>query len=86
VISVANVIEDGRLAGPQIRIADVAMRLRARGVRTVVVMPEQESESFRTRLAAGNTEIYALPLHRPERPLPGLFRYLLYFPWEVLLL
>lgn len=85
-ISVANVIEDGRLAGPQIRIADVAARLKARGVRTVVVVPEQESGPFRTRLAAGSTEICTLPLHRPERRLPGLLRYLVYFPWEVLLL
>lgn len=80
---VANIIEDGRLAGPQIRIAEVAACLRAYGVETIVLLPRAESALFRERLELRGVRYQALSLHRPARRLWEFARYALSFPWEV---
>ena len=49
VIRVANVIEVGKLGGPQVRIANVANALKGR-VETTVVFPKQNSSRFREKL------------------------------------
>lgn len=48
---VANIIEEGKLGGPQIRLMRVAHALKDR-VRTIVIMPEENSEPFRKQCDA----------------------------------
>lgn len=74
---VANVIEDGRLAGPQLRILGVAARLKELGVATAVLHPFLESKDFSTRLTAAGIESVPLQLARPHAGLKGMARYAL---------
>ena len=66
---VANIILEGRFGGPQHRILQVAERLKARGVRTVVVAPRRDSDVFLTALQARGVDVRRLSLHRLSRPL-----------------
>lgn len=77
VLRVANVIEDSRLAGPQLRILAVAGRLKEVGVATAVVHPLLESQDFSARLAAAGVESVPLQLARPHAGMKGLARYAL---------
>ena len=43
---VANIIEESRLGGPQIRITRVAEHLKKLNVKTIVFMPKNNSEDF----------------------------------------
>ena len=52
-LRVANIIEEGKLGGPQIRIASVAKAMKG-VVDTTVVMPHENSEPFRKLLDEGD--------------------------------
>mgnify|MGYP001244683857 CR=1 FL=1 len=43
---IANIIEEARLGGPQIRITRVAEHLTKLNVKTIVFMPKNNSEDF----------------------------------------
>jgi glycosyltransferase involved in cell wall biosynthesis len=85
-LRIANVIEDGRIAGPQLRIAAVADALKSGGVQTTVIHPLRESEKFAARLDAIGIDRVALPLHRFARDSRSILWYLLSFPLEIFLL
>jgi glycosyltransferase involved in cell wall biosynthesis len=85
-VRVANVIEDGRIAGPQIRMAEVAKHLVLRGVRTVLIMPELDSGLFKERAEAAGVAYRTFHLHRPVRDSAGLIRYVLTILQEILAL
>ncbi|KVE36846.1 glycosyltransferase family 4 protein [Burkholderia sp. BDU5] len=86
ILRIANVIEDGRIAGPQLRIAAVAQALKHTGVQTTVVHPQQESEAFAARLDAIGIDRVALPIHRLARNRKAIVWYLISFPLEIYLL
>ncbi|MBU1003173.1 MAG: glycosyltransferase family 4 protein [Proteobacteria bacterium] len=83
-IRVANVIEEGRLGGPQVRIAEVAARLHHLGVETTVIYPRRESAAFAARLAARGVRALARPLHRLTRQRLPLLLFVLLFPFELI--
>ncbi len=85
-IKVANVIEEGRLAGPQIRIAEVARKLKGCGVETTVIFPFSNSCEFQKRLETYEVEYLQLPLNRPTKVKKQLLRYVLFFVYEIWLL
>jgi glycosyltransferase involved in cell wall biosynthesis len=72
---VANVIEDGRVAGPQLRIVEVARRLAANGISTTVIHPQQDATDFMARLEAANVKSVPLKMTRPHSGWRGLVRY-----------
>lgn len=49
-LKIANVIEDGRVAGPQVRMVRVAVQLAGR-VETTIIMPSEGSQIFQQRCA-----------------------------------
>lgn len=83
-MKVANYIEDGRLAGPQLRIVEVAKRLKAFNIFTTVICPVQESVAFRERLAKAGIEIKPVLLGRPSRSPATLLAYVLLFVPQML--
>jgi len=48
-VKVANIIEEGRLGGPQIRIAEVARCLKEQGIETTVIYPKYQSDLFKQK-------------------------------------
>jgi len=82
-LRVANIIEDGRLAGPQLRILAVAFELNKRGIETTVVFPDVDSEAFASRLDKSGIRWVALPLRRLSRGWRVSIRYAIYFPFEI---
>ncbi len=85
-ILVVNVIEEGRLGGPQVRIAEVARLLKKLKVETVVVMPSKESGAFQLRLDNYGVTYKTLPIHKLSRSGVAALRYLIGFPFEIFLL
>lgn len=78
-LRVANVIEDGKLGGPQIRIVNVARALKGK-VETVVILPIENSELFRKKLDESGVLYYALSLSRITKEAKVALRYL-FFSW-----
>jgi glycosyltransferase involved in cell wall biosynthesis len=85
---VANIIEDGRLGGPQIRILEIARQLQKKDsqIHTVVIFPYEDGKDFRQLLDNAGVEHIQLPLHRLSRGKEYVKRYLLFFPYEIWLL
>lgn len=85
-VKVANIIEDGRLAGPQLRIAAVSQLLRDYDFETDVILPINNSIQFREKLKKSGTTYYEFNLHRLTRSGSGLLTYFVFFLWEIILL
>lgn len=84
-LRVANVLLDGRVGGPQRRVAQVAGELRREGLETLAVFPPMGEELPRY-LEAEGVEWAATPLSRlrRRRPVLNLLRYLIRAPGEIL--
>lgn len=80
---IANIIEEGKLGGPQVRICAVAAALRG-VVDTTVIMPVENSEDFRLRCEASGVPYLTLPISRITKEWRVALRYVLYFFLEVL--
>jgi glycosyltransferase involved in cell wall biosynthesis len=85
-IRIANIIEEGRLGGPQLRITATAERLRDFNVHTTVIFPEIDSKDFHARLSDANIPNKQFPLHRLTKEKIHLFKYFLFWLYEVFLL
>lgn len=81
---VANIIEEGKLGGPQVRITMVASALKNMGVETVVFFPKQESDRFREKLELSGVPHRTLRMHRLGRGGWTMCVFVLSFVWEVL--
>lgn len=80
---VANVIEEGKLGGPQVRMVRVAAALQGRA-ETLIVMPRANSGPFREMCAAHGVPYRALPLTRITKEWRTALAYVLFSPIEVL--
>jgi len=80
---VANIIEEGKFGGPQIRIADVACKLKDR-VSTTVVIPVENSEKFRKKLDDYGIQYKTFNLSRITKEFKILLQYLLFSIYEII--
>jgi len=85
-ILVCNVDEEGRFGGPERRIVQVSNALKAYEVETHVVYPKIDSELFESELQKYKIDSTQLDITRLSKQKKFVFRYLLRFPTEVLLL
>jgi len=98
-IRVANIIEDGRIGGPQIRITEVAKRMNRRGnnqgenkgyknhkINTIVIFPYKDGEGFKKCIEENEVNFIQLPLHRLTKVKSYLLKYLIFFAYEIYLL
>jgi glycosyltransferase involved in cell wall biosynthesis len=67
-VRVLNVLYDGRVGGPQLRVLQVADRLKAKGFQTTVVMPKGDRE-FASLLAQAQIPFHDFDLVRLRRSL-----------------
>ena len=82
-IRVANIIEEGKLGGPQNRIMMIAAALDD-SIETTVIMPRLNSEQFQTQCKARGIRYYAMFLTRITKEWKVALGYLLFWPFEVL--
>jgi len=82
---VANIIEEARVGGPQVRMVRVAAALRGR-VETVIFMPRDASGPFRELCDAEGIDYRALPITKITKQLVPALRYLVFSPFEVVML
>jgi glycosyltransferase involved in cell wall biosynthesis len=76
---------DSRIAGPQLRIAEVAKHLRRdHGIETVVVFPRENSREYRKILDSFQVTYHALSLHKVSKNLVNTLKWLLFFVPETL--
>jgi len=80
---VANLTLDGRMAGPQNQILQVAERLEKHGIETVVIIPRKESGSYYRKLLERKIRVHRPNLHRLTRDWPHLVGYICFFLLEV---
>ena len=82
-IKVANIIEEGRLGGPQKRITEVASELYQHDIHTEVILPQNQSEAFQDSLSSNNVSYKVFHLHRLTKEKKMLVRYVLLFFYEI---
>ncbi len=82
-LKVANVIEEGRYAGPQARISSVAEKLKEKGIETVVVFPEKDSGVFYKKLSEKGIQIRQLSQHHITKQKSHLLKYFIFFVPEL---
>ncbi|WP_018718419.1 glycosyltransferase [Arhodomonas aquaeolei] len=80
---VVNVIEEGKLGGPQVRMVRVAEALDERA-QTLIVMPRANSGPFREMCESRGVPYRALPLTRITKDWRAALGYLLFSPIEVI--
>ena len=82
-IRVANVIEEGRLGGPQNRLVTVAS-LMNNNFDVTAILPKQNSNEFQNRCKEFKVKYYLFSLTSINRSCKSILKYLVLFPIEVL--
>jgi glycosyltransferase involved in cell wall biosynthesis len=82
-INVVNVIEEGKLGGPQVRICRVASQLK-KNINTIVLMPKQNSIEFKNLCDLNSVEYIDVFLTRITKQFSVLFGYVFLFPFEII--
>ena len=84
-IRVANIIEDGRLAGPQNRMMMVASAL-SKNIYTKIIFPKKNSKEFQQRCDKLDIKYLALSLTTMSANWISIIKYIFLFPYEILTL
>lgn len=84
-IRVANIIEDGRLAGPQNRMMMVASVL-SKNIYTKIIFPKKNSKEFQQRCDKLDIKYLALSLTTMSANWISIIKYIFLFPYEILTL
>lgn len=82
-IKVANIIEEGKLGGPQVRICAVAKALNG-CVNSTVIMPVENSKAFQHKCTLSGVPYKTFPITRITKEWRVAFRYLIFSLLEVL--
>lgn len=83
---IANVIEEARLGGPQIRISEVAKKLLTTEFKTTVIIPRVENFRFKERLFVYGLDYEELPLYRLSKQGKQFFTFTVFFVYEIFIL
>lgn len=81
-IRVANILEEGKLGGPQVRVSNIACALKHQ-VDTTVIIPAENSERFRAQLEKCDIRCKTMNLTRLTKEYSVLFRYLIFSVSEI---
>ena len=81
-LKVANIIEEGRVGGPQKRIALVASKI-SKKIDTTVIIPKKNSTEFQLLCKKLNVKYLISPLIPIKRDIFSIFSYFIFFPYEV---
>jgi len=86
VIKIANIIEDGRLAGPQIRMMSVAKMLDSDQYETTIVLPKKDNRRFKKKIINYGLRFKEQPIHRLTKEKKHLFFFVFNFAYEIIVL
>jgi UDP-N-acetylglucosamine:LPS N-acetylglucosamine transferase len=78
-VKVLNLIEEGRVGGPQLRILSVTPHLVFLGVKTTVILPQKNSSDFQKRLSGADIPFKTAHLTTMRRHPKSLFAYAVMF-------
>lgn len=81
-LRVANVVEEGKVGGPQVRMTRVAEALQGR-VQTLIVMPRANSKRFQQLCACRSIPYRVFPLTRVTKEWRVALRYVLFTVSEI---
>ena len=81
-IRVANILEEGKLGGPQIRVARIAKELSTK-VDTTVICPQENSENFIQLLSKEKIAFKLFNLSRITKEPKVAIRYILFSAFEI---
>lgn len=82
-IKVANIIEEGRVGGPQKRIMMVASKI-SNQIDTTIIIPKKNSSDFQLLCKKLNVKYLKSSLITIKRDIFSVISYLILFPYEVL--
>ena len=82
-IKVANIIEEGRIGGPQIRMALVASALNKK-IDTTLIFPKKNSLDFQKKCNELGVKYHLMPLTTIKRSWITIITYIIYSPYEIL--
>ena len=82
-IRIANIIEEGRLGGPQTRMTLVASAL-SENIKTTFIFPKKDSKEFQERCDNIGINYYLFSFTRISRNWFSIFKYIILFPYEVI--
>ncbi len=82
-MKILNIVAEGRFGGPQKRILEVAKVLKKKGIETIVVFPNYDSDKFQSLLSKDNIPFETLSIHRLTKDLGHLSKFVLLFPLEL---
>ena len=82
---IANVIEESRIGGPQIRNLKIAEVLKGK-IDITLVFPEKNSKDLKKRCNLTGVKYLSLSLTTINRSLIGILLYVILFPFEVIIL
>lgn len=82
-IKVANIIEEGRIGGPQIRMALVASALNKK-IDTTLIFPKKNSLDFQKKCNELGVKYHLMPLTTIKRSWITIITYIICSPYEIL--
>jgi glycosyltransferase involved in cell wall biosynthesis len=85
-IRVANIIEEGRIGGPQIRNLLVASALKKKKIEVTLIFPKDNSKKLEIYCKLNKIKYIKFSLITPKRNWVIFIKYLILFPFEVILL
>ena len=75
-LCVANIIEEGKIGGPQVRINQVAKFIE-KHVKTVVIMPQKNSNEFQQRCQSLGVPFQAIPYNQIKLTITNILEYII---------
>jgi glycosyltransferase involved in cell wall biosynthesis len=81
-MKIANIIEEGKVGGPQVRMVRVAAALSGRAD-TTIIMPRENAGPFQALCEENNLAYIALPISRITKEWRVALRYVFLFPYEI---
>ncbi len=82
---VANIIEESRIGGPQIRNINIAKSLKGQ-IDVTLIFPKENSSALKRQCYYQGVKNISLSLTTIKKNMVGIFLYILFFPLEVIIL
>ena len=82
-MNVANIIEEARIGGPQIRIVRVAQNMKKLGIKTFVFMPKRNSKDFYKLCKKNDLQVEFLEIANVGKRLFTVLKYLFSFIFDI---
>ena len=85
-IKVINILEEGRMGGPQIRVLRVTPHLRDEDIDTLIIVPSNNSKVIQQALKEKCLKFELIYLTALQRNFFVLLKYIFLFPYEIIIL